>query len=193
MKYTTERLFRQVAPRRLHALVVVSFLCLALVGRVPECSPGWITCPPQSMSLAGMGHSPPQRRLVCPHTRHGQDWRQVVERVPEVLMRSLLVWMMTGRQGRPGSPWPAAVPWLFWLWLEGGRFWPWLLLQPEWRCLGWLLWQGQRLVFLGLAAGWVRDTFLPSGELAVPPHLIAAVLGCSGDLAQVSEGTRRSG
>jgi transposase-like protein len=82
-------------------------------------------------------------------------------------MRSLFLWMMTWRQGRPGSAWPAAVPWLLWLWQEVGRFWPWLLLQAEWRCLGWLLWQGQRLVFVGLAAGWVRDTFLPSGEGAV--------------------------
>jgi transposase-like protein len=56
--------------------------------------------------------------------------------------------------------WPAALPWLLWLWQELSLLWPWLARQAEWRLLGWLLWQGQRLLLLWLAAGWLQEVGL---------------------------------
>ena len=55
MKYTTKSLIIQVAPVRLHALVVFSFLLLALLSQTPEASAGWITNPPPLISLQQAG------------------------------------------------------------------------------------------------------------------------------------------
>jgi DNA-directed RNA polymerase subunit RPC12/RpoP len=45
--------------------------------------------------------------------------------------------------------WLVGWPWLVWMWQQSRWRWPWLRGQPEWRLLGWLLWQGQRLLLLG--------------------------------------------
>ncbi len=174
MKYTTKSLIVQVAPVRLHTLVVFSFLLLALLGQTPECSVGWITNPPQVIPLPQVGRYRPQQSSCCHHSWL-VDWRQVCQRGQLSLLRSLFLWMLTWRQGRPGTLWPAAVPWLLWLWQETGRLWPWLLHQPEWRLLGYLLWQGQRLLWFWLVAEATRDALLdrlpPSREALTPNHV----------------------
>jgi len=182
MQYTTKALLVQVLPLRLHALVVCSLLLLALLGQVPECSAGWLTCPPQVIPWPQWGRyrPKPHRSVGCPHwgTVH---WRPLCQRGQLALLRSLLLWLLTWRQGRPGMVWPAAIPWLLWLWQEIGLVWPWLSCQPEWRLLGWLLWQGQRLLLLWLAAGWLQEVGLeplrpPSQALSLG-HFCALPLG----------------
>lgn len=161
MKYTTKSLVSQVAPLRLHVLVVCSFLFLALLGQAPECSAGWLTCPPQVIPLIQEGRYRSKPACWhCGHRRLSVDWQHLCQRGQLPLMRSLLLWGLAWRQGRPGAWWPATVPWLLWLWQETSAFWPWLTYQPEWRLLGWLLWQGQRLLLFWLAADWLGDTLL---------------------------------
>jgi hypothetical protein len=171
MKYTTKSLIIQVAPVRLHALVVFSFLLLALLSQTPEASAGWITNPPPLISLPQAGRGRPQRS-PCRHHSRPMDWWQVCQRGQVPLLRSLLLWMLAWRHGGPGALWPAVVPWLFWLWQEAGRFWPWLLSQPEWRLIGWLLWQGQRLLLFWLMADETREALMdrlaPAKETLMP-------------------------
>ena len=156
---------------RLHALVVFSFLLLALSGQTPEASAGWITNPPSLLSLpqTGRGRS---RRSPCCHRSWPVDWWQVCRRGQLSLLRSLLLGMLAWRHGGRGALWPAVVPWLCWLWQEAGCFWPWLLFQPEWRAIGWLLWQGQRLLLLWLMADEAREALLerlPPAKDALTP------------------------
>lgn len=174
MKYTTKSLIIQVAPVRLHALVVFSFLLLALLGQTPESSAGWITNPPPVISLPQAGRGRPQRPSSCHHSCP-VDWWQVCQRGQLPLLRSLFLGMLAWRHRGPGALWPAVVPWLLWLWQETGRFWPWLLSQPEWRLIGWLLWQGQRLLLFWLIAGEarevLRDHLEPAKETLTPGDL----------------------
>jgi hypothetical protein len=50
------------------------------------------------------------------------------------------------------------------MWQQSGWQWPRLGRQPEWRLLGWMLWQGQRLVMLGylclVTDKWLREVSL---------------------------------
>jgi transposase-like protein/DNA-directed RNA polymerase subunit RPC12/RpoP len=158
MKYTTKWLIIQVAPVRLHALVVFSVLLLALVGQTPKVSAGWITNPPPVISLPQAGRGRLQRSSRCHHSRP-VDWWQVCQRGQLPLLRSLLLWMLAWRHGGRGAL-CAVVPWLVWWWQEAGRFWPWLLSQPEWRIIGWLLWQGQRLLLFWLIADETREALV---------------------------------
>ena len=123
MKYTTKSLFVQVAPARLHALVVCSFLLLALIGQTPECSAGWLTNPSSVIPLPQVGRYRPPRSC-CDRHSWAVDWRQVGQRGQLPLLRSLLLGMLTWQHGHPGALWPAMVPWLLWLWQEAGRQWP---------------------------------------------------------------------
>ena len=49
MQCSIKRRIVQLAQVRLHALVVLSLLVLAIAGRVPDSQGGWITCPPQAV------------------------------------------------------------------------------------------------------------------------------------------------
>ncbi len=151
MPYTTKRAILQVAPVRLHALAVFTFLLLALCGQTPEGSAGWLTNPPQVLPLPPAGHG---RHWCCTWAHHALpiDWGQLCQRGQLPFLRSLLLGLLTWRHGHPGVGWPAAVPWLLWGWQEAGHWWPWLGRQPEWRIIGWLLWQGQRLLLIWLVA-----------------------------------------
>ena len=74
------------------------------------------------------------------------------------------------------------LAWLWWLWQSGGRVWPRLRGQPEWRLGGWWLWQGQRLVligYVGLAVDqWLRGGHGVAGAGGTSPLEIS--LGCGG-------------
>jgi hypothetical protein len=86
-----------------------------------------------------------------------------------------LLWLGSG-QG--GSVWLMGLPWLVWLWQQSRWVWPGLGWQPEWRLIGWLLWQGQRLVVIGylglMVESWLRGGNL--GEFLTGPWGLS--LGC---------------
>ena len=55
MKSITKRQIVQLAQVRLHALMVLSILALALAGRMPDSQAGWIACPPQVVMVTPEG------------------------------------------------------------------------------------------------------------------------------------------
>ena len=169
MQCTTKRWIVQLALVRLHALVVLSILLLALLGRMPDSQAGWITCPPQVVMVV-----PARRRQqggCWPRDRAGHKaacWRQLLHTGHLPVLRSLLLGVLWHLSGQPGPAWVCLVPWAVWLWQNAGVFWPWLGRQPEWRGLGWLLWQGQRgllVGYLGLALGALARFQLPTCHL----------------------------
>ena len=87
--------------------------------------------------------------------RGGPGWGCLMRtgRVP--LLRSLLLLGLWWGSGRAGPGWMVGLPWLLWLWQISGRVWPGLAPQPEWRGVGWLLWQGLwSYLGLGLSQVW---------------------------------------
>jgi transposase-like protein len=148
MKDTTKRYWMHIAWVRVHGLVIVSCLVLALLGRMPESSGGWLSCPPQpvtgfSWRCCARGSPQPEQG------RRREDWRTVGGDWHIPAMRSLALWALWLLSGQWGPGWVVGIPWLVWLWQSGGRVWPGLRGQPEWRGVGWLSWQGQRLALLG--------------------------------------------
>jgi hypothetical protein len=142
----------------LHILVVLSILVLALMGRMPDSQAGWITCPPQVVMVAPQS----QRRRQRGHWRRGRArhraacWRHLRHTWYIPMARSLLLGVLWHLSGQPGPAWLSLVPWGLWLWQCAGLVWPGLRCQPEWRGLGWLLWQAQRglmVGYLGLVLG----------------------------------------
>ena len=115
MKHNTKRSFSQLQPW--HILVLFSLLMLALLGRMPDSQSGWVTCPPQLVSLSSAQPSRKRRnprfsvrdRLLGICRYASRSWSQP-------LLRSLLLaglWFFGGRRG------PSVVivwPWLLWLW-----------------------------------------------------------------------------
>lgn len=192
MQYTTKRSIVHLAQVRLHALVVLSILVLALTGRMPDSQAGWITCPPQVVMVAPRGW--PRRW----HRHAGREcarhrtacWRHVGHTWQIPLARSVLLWVLWHLSGQRGPAWVSLMPWGLWLWQSAGLVWPWLRRQPEWRGIGWLLWQAQRWLmvgYLGLAMGtllrrWPQVTFaspVPGGlDEGQGPWLLG--LGCVG-------------
>jgi transposase-like protein len=148
-----------MARLRLHGLVILSCLALALLGQVPENSGGWVTWAPASPMLSQAG--PGRRRLADPcATRLGSPegawpWLWATWHIP--LLRSLAlrgVWLVSGRWE---LSWLSGLPWLVWLWQMLGQLWPGLRRQPEWQAVNWLVWHGQRLAWVGgvgLLLGW---------------------------------------
>jgi len=58
MQYTTPVSRLTIVHRRLHGLVILTCLILALMGRMPDSTPGWVTCPPSVYALS----TTPRRR-----------------------------------------------------------------------------------------------------------------------------------
>jgi len=56
------------------------------------------------------------------------------------------LWWLSGRRG---SALVVCEPWVLWLWQGAAAGWPELCRQRVWRGGCWLLWQGQRLLFVG--------------------------------------------
>jgi transposase-like protein len=156
MQCSIKRRIIQLAAVRLHVLVVLSLLVLAMVGRVPDSQGGWLTCPPQV--VIGV---PAHRRRGCQEgldqgRRDASYWLHLSHTWPILLVRSLLLWGLWHLSGQVGPVWVRMVPWGLGLWQGVGLLWPWLGCQPEWRGVNWLLWQGQRLLmvsYLGLGLG----------------------------------------
>jgi transposase-like protein len=151
MKHTTKAAGMHMARVRVHGLVVVSCLVLGLLGRLPESSAGWVSCPPQ-VSVLVVAVAAGDQRSRWERVRHRDragcgDW--VWMSWPSVAVRSLTVAGLWRLVGCRGPCWLVGLPWLVWAWQVGSREWPGLNGQPEWRLVGWLLWQGQRLALLG--------------------------------------------
>jgi len=189
MQYITKCAIVQLVRVRVHALVVLSVLVLALLGRMPDSQAGWITCPPQVVMVVPDS----RRRLLRGRRGRGHSgcqslrWRHVCHTWYMPLARSLLLWGLWALSGPAGPAWVRLVPWGVWLWQSSGLFWPWLRRQPEWRGLGWLLWQAQRWLvvsYLGLVIGALWRSPRPGGHLSgagsldtgLPPLMLG--LGC---------------
>jgi transposase-like protein len=154
MKHSTKRYWTHMARVRVHGLVILSCVVLALLGRMPESSGGWLSCPPQRVRLEAIRPSRQPRRARGAREgwlRRGWQWLRASWRIPAA--RSLVLWGMREVSGRWGPGWVVGLPWLLWLWQSGGRMWPGLSRQPEWRGVGWLLWQGQRLALVAYLGG----------------------------------------
>ena len=93
MQFSTKRAIVQLAQIRLHALVVLSILVLALLGRMPDSQAGWITCPAQVVMLAGAGRRRPGRGMgrLARGRRQRVHWRHVTHTWHIPLLRSLLL------------------------------------------------------------------------------------------------------
>lgn len=174
MKYNTSWSIRHFVEVRLHLLVLISWLGLVWLGQMPASGWGWVSCPPRRVVLMVVGG---WRRAGRPRPRHklgrgGQAWKCHLRRWRVPLLRSLLLLGLWLGSGRAGPAWVVGLPWLVWGWQISGRVWPGLGHQPEWRGLGWLLWQGQRLVlwsYLGLGLSQVGR----EGN-----HVLGVSLGC---------------
>jgi transposase-like protein len=178
MNYSTKQKLKHFLGVRLQLLVVLSCVGLALVGRVAESSGGWLVCPPVvvSMSQAQAQAKTKRKRGARPRQRWG--WLREGWRVPAG--RSLMIGMLWFTSGQWGSVWLSGLPWLVWLWQHSRWVWPGLGRQPEWRLLGWLLWQGQRLVVVGYL-GLMVESWLRGGSMGQPlSGSWEASVGCVG-------------
>ena len=158
MQYITKRSIVQLVWVRLHALVVLSILVLALMGHMPDSQAGWITWPVQRVTVASRGWRCRGwgRQVHGGSNLAGRCGLYLARTWHIPLLRSLLLWGLWHFSRQAGLAWMVMVPWLVWLWQSAGGLWPWLGCQPEWRGMMWLLWQGQRLLmmaYLGLAMG----------------------------------------
>jgi hypothetical protein len=98
MQCSIKRRIIQRAQVRLHVLVVLSLLVLAMVGRVPDSEGGWLTCPPQAVIVV-----PAHRRRGCkewPEQGHDAScWLHLFCTWYISLSRSLLLWASGARLG----------------------------------------------------------------------------------------------
>ena len=132
MQYTTKLSVVQLASVRLHALVVLSILVLALVEGMPDSQAGWITCPPQVVRVAS-GRRPRRCGQQGRRGSHHDDgrWLNLLHTCSIPLLRSLLLWVLWQLSGQVGPVWVRMVPWGLWLWQSAGVLWPWLHRQEE--------------------------------------------------------------
>lgn len=144
MQYTTGSLLRAtlaVLPVRLHLLVIVTLLALALLGHPLDVSAGWLVWPPViyvAPSPSRFGHRrEPRCRVPAPSA-----WPYARKTWHVPLLRSSALAVLWLGAGRMGSPWVIVLPWVAWLGQLLTFIWPSLARQPEW----WLL---QRAVRLG--------------------------------------------
>jgi len=134
MQYTTKCSIVQLARVRVHVLVVLSVLALAVVSDMPDTQAGWITCPPQVVMVAPASQRRQGEHLGYGGIHHGAACWSYLSRTWYIpVLRSLLLWSLWPLSGQQGPAWVSLVPWLQWLWQLGGVLWPWLRRQPEWR------------------------------------------------------------
>lgn len=169
MQSTTKLSLWQLASVRLHLLVVLSILVLALRGCVLKDQAGWITCPPQVIGLAwGRWHGRPGHQ-GGPRATHGHGhWRYLLHTCSIPLRRSLILgglWLLGGREG---PAWVGALPWALWLWQSVGLLWPGLRCQPEWQAVSWLLWHSHRLLMVSYLGLILTTGFHVDGEAVSP-------------------------
>jgi hypothetical protein len=188
MNYSTNETIKQLLAVRLYLLVVISCVGLALMGQVPESSGGWLACPPAMVSLSQVQAGRKRTKEARAKEKRGwaRVWLGAGWRVPAG--RSLMLGLLWLGSGQVGSGWLIGLPWLVWGWQRSRWIWPALGWQPEWRLIGWLLWQGQRLVMLGYL-GLMVESWLREGSLGGPvtsPWRFS--LGCVACPSKASDG-----
>jgi transposase-like protein len=162
MKHTTKRHLLHMARLRVHGLVILSCLVLALLGSMPESSGGWVSWPP-AVTSALVTRPGRHRAKSGRERRFGRvggtgAWVRATWHLP--LLRSLTlgsVWLLSGRWE---LMWLSGLPWLVWLGQNTGQLWPGLRCKPEWRVMNWLAWHAQGLAWaagLGLLLGQVLN------------------------------------
>lgn len=163
MNYNTKQTIKHFLVMRLYLWVVLSCVGLTLMGQVAESSGGWLACPPQGVSLSQGQAGRKRGRVGRSRKRWGrlrQGWRVAAG-------RSVLLGLLWLGSGQVGSVWLIGVPWLVWGWQQSRWGWPELGRQPEWCLIGWLIWQGQRLVLIGYL-GMMVESWLREGSLGEP-------------------------
>jgi len=161
---------------RVHLMVVMAVVGLALAGRMPESSAGWVVWPPATVTDArGVTVGRCRRRrgrrrgrrweagggggrgLVCHYVRH--TWH-----LPVVRSGLLVLLHLAGTEAWPA--WWIGVPWVVWGWRGLGVCWPWLRRLPEWRWASWVGERAERWLMIG-AVGLAVGTALQ--EVAADP------------------------
>jgi len=93
MQYTTKCSIVQLAGVRLHVLVVLSVLALAVVSHMPDTQAGWITCPPQVVMVAPASQRRQGEHLGYGGVHHGAACWPYLSRTWYIpVLRSLLLW-----------------------------------------------------------------------------------------------------
>lgn len=180
MKHITKSSFVQL--HWWHGLVLVSILTLALLGQMPDSQAGWLTTPARLPGLptpkpCRKGQDSPLSVLV----RLRSLGRYMVRSWHQALLRSLLLAVLWSVSGRQGPVLLVGWPWLLWLWQAVAAGWPELWQWPAWRGGRWLLWQGQRLLwvgYLGLALRQVRPVAGEESAFWGPAQGLLLGLGC---------------
>jgi transposase-like protein len=173
MKITISRPFRQFLV--LHAVVCLSLLTLALLGRVPDNQAGWLTCPPDRLVCAAR-----RRAGLRPSPAGDGLWDYVATTGYQPLVRSVVLlglWLLGGRRGPLGLMW---WPWWLWLWQVGAVVWPGLGQQRGWRTGQWLLWQGQRVLLVGYGSGVLSAVWQVNHPVDRAGWVFPLGLGCLG-------------
>ena len=125
-------------PARIHLLVVLSIIVLALVGIGLEVSGGWVVWPPVIYAPC-----PVRRWRLCPGSRGERNvptvrW-YIVHTWQQPALQGLVLQLLCLRQERVGVAWGVLVPWLCWACPLVGLLWPQGLASPNggW----WSAWQ----------------------------------------------------
>ena len=110
MKNNTRSKWMHMVGVRVQVIIVLSCVTLAVLGRMPESSGGWVTCGP--VPAIGVARYRHRRGERGEGDSRGGGWRYVIGswRVP--VARSLAVggmWLVSG--GR-GPSWVVLLPWL---------------------------------------------------------------------------------
>lgn len=165
---------------RLQLLVMISWLLLALNGQMIESGWGWVSYPPQVASLVERRSSPGKSRKRPGWG--GRLWRMLGRQWWLPTERSAILASLWLASGGELSGWWVGLPWLVWLWQQSGWWWPGLRSQPEWQVMGWLLWQGQRVVLLGAGVVVVSQRLSgPSSGVAEVPLIGLGCLASGGE------------
>ena len=168
MHRITKPLLVQPVRVRLRVLVVFSLLVLAVLGSVPKSQAGWLTCPPQVVMASRGRHYGQPTCLRCGRSQYGAAWWYLSHTGHIPLLRSLLLEGLWHLSGQEGAAWVSLIPWAQWLWHLGELWWPWLLHQPEWQPVRWLLRQAQSLMVAAL--GGLSLGALLRGEVVTFPR-----------------------
>ena len=176
MTYTTFAALcaiKDVLPRRMHSLVVLCFLVLALVGHPLEVSAGWYVWPPVVYVTPARRRRPQDiPRGQPPDVRAAQMWMGRTWPVP--FCRSLLLVALWLAKGQDGFSWGALVPWLAWACSVVSLMWPRLSRQPEW-------WLVQRMATQVMHSPlWLATGLLVDHGLIIPgpirPRLVCGLV-----------------
>ena len=101
----------QVLPNRMHALAVLCFVALALLGIGLEVSSGWLVWPPVIYAPAA-----PERQRSAPRARDEADtqaaWWSVEHTWRQPFLQGLLLQLVWWAQGQVGPAWGVLAPWL---------------------------------------------------------------------------------